>query len=647
MKHLLLFLIALMQLSAATRAIIPGCCIVQNSISFIDPTTGLLARDISTGSPAITMGLSSDGRYAFLVNFEEVAVSFASSVSKIDFLSGKVVANLAYPSGTAASEIAVNPRSNVLYVGYEDTAAAWHIQSLTQSGLQIVNDVILPKLPGTALVVSPAGDLLFAGPYALRTSDLQIVGTIDSTFAISEVAVSQDGSRLYAVGSTAQNTWAVDVVDVKSLSVIQTIPTSLFYANLIALSGDERQVIVAAQNQTSFRVLDLATLTESSYPLPWAPGSVVRLSSGSMMVFGSSPDSAKFPEPAGISIFNTATQQVSNYPTFAAEQLVASPGKYIVALDVSSPAAITGIAPDASVVGYIPLGTSDGQGALDPDDNLILFPLATAQGLQTFNAITLKPEAFIPLPGVSSWVSYAHGAAYALINTNAVARFSPASAQVTGSFTLPPIDYQFFIYNLPTPAVSPDGATLYVAFDYGLGIDPLSETRQENDSSPQRGIAVYDTASTSLLRIIPEPWIGGLAVASDGKHAYATVVEGSGDFALIDLDLRTGKQLRSVRGSTNGRVDPLLGVPLLSADAPTVYAAFNSKIIAVDAATFQVIGNYSTDAAPLQLALTPDGRYLYATAGEAVLILQTPSLNLVGQVPSQSYLSTPVLFFGK
>ncbi len=141
-------------------------------------------------------------------------------------------------------------------------------------------------------------------------------------------------------------------------------------------------------------------------------------------------------------------------------------------------------------------------------------------------------------------------------------------------------------------------------------------------------LSVIDLATGELIRSIS---LGrhprGIAVSSDSKTAYATVMGGS-DIAVVDLD--------QVGGDDELELGWLKGVGsnprhvVISPDNQTLYVTLNGEgtVIKIDLATGEVIDRVRTGSAPRSMAIADDGHTIYVVNYESDTMSQVRTSDL-------------------
>jgi YVTN family beta-propeller protein len=172
-------------------------------------------------------------------------------------------------------------------------------------------------------------------------------------------------------------------------------------------------------------------------------------------------------------------------------------------------------------------------------------------------------------------------------------------------------------YNL---AISPDGRTLYV-------LDWASETSTDE-------VIAYDLKTERVeWRAEVSTWPAHGVFGGGGKVFYVSG-ETAGDVTIID----------TVRRAVAGRVvhggGDAMGLAL-TADGKLLYAAAgeNRSIVKIDTATSRAIGAIPVPGIVHDAVLTPDGKFLYATIRKAnrIVVVSTADERIVKTIPQRGY----------
>jgi YVTN family beta-propeller protein len=172
-------------------------------------------------------------------------------------------------------------------------------------------------------------------------------------------------------------------------------------------------------------------------------------------------------------------------------------------------------------------------------------------------------------------------------------------------------------YNL---AFSPDGRYLYV-------LDWASESSSDE-------VIVYDLKAEKIdWRVEVSTWPAHGIFSRDGRFFYVSG-ETAGDVTAIDTGTRA-TVARHVHGGGDA-----MGLAL-SADGRVLYAATgeNKTILKLDTATFKPLGAIPLPGVVHEATLTLDGRFLYTTLRKAnrIVVVRTADDKIVATIPQKSY----------
>lgn len=172
-------------------------------------------------------------------------------------------------------------------------------------------------------------------------------------------------------------------------------------------------------------------------------------------------------------------------------------------------------------------------------------------------------------------------------------------------------------YNL---TFSPDGRYLYV-------LDWASETSGDD-------VIVYDLAGERVVaKIEVSTWPAHAIFSKDARLLYVSG-ETAGDVTVIDAKTNT-TVTRIVHGGGDA-----MGLAL-SADGRTLYAAAgeNKAVMKIDTATHKVTGNIALPGIVHEATLTLDGKYLYTTLRKAnkIVVVSTADDRIVATIPQRAY----------
>jgi YVTN family beta-propeller protein len=172
-------------------------------------------------------------------------------------------------------------------------------------------------------------------------------------------------------------------------------------------------------------------------------------------------------------------------------------------------------------------------------------------------------------------------------------------------------------YNL---AFSPDGRYLYV-------LDWSSEVSQDE-------VIVYDLRGERVERRIEvSTWPAHGVFGRDGRLFYVSG-ETAGDVTVIDTTSRAVVQ-RIVHGGGDA-----MGLAV-TPDGKLLYAAAgeNKAILKIDTATHRIVGEIPVSGVVHEAILTLDGQFLYVTLRTAnrVVVIRTADDKLIATIPQRGY----------
>lgn len=172
-------------------------------------------------------------------------------------------------------------------------------------------------------------------------------------------------------------------------------------------------------------------------------------------------------------------------------------------------------------------------------------------------------------------------------------------------------------YNL---AVSPDNRTLYV-------LDWASDT--SNDE-----VIAWDLAAQKIeWRLEVSTWPAHSVFSRDGRLLYVSG-ETAGDLTVVDLASRTAVA-RLIHGGGDA-----MGLAL-SPDGRTLYAGTgeNKSVMKVDTATHKQVGSIAVPGVVHETTLTLDGKHLYVTLRKAnkIVVIGTADDKIVRIIDSRGY----------
>jgi YVTN family beta-propeller protein len=167
---------------------------------------------------------------------------------------------------------------------------------------------------------------------------------------------------------------------------------------------------------------------------------------------------------------------------------------------------------------------------------------------------------------------------------------------------------------------TPDGRHLLV-------LDWSSDTSSDE-------VIFYDLQAEKIDgRVEVSTWPAHSVFSRDGKRLYVSG-ETAGDLTVIDVATRT-VVARHVHGGGDA-----MGLAL-TADGKILYAAAgeNKTIVKIDTATSKPVGTIAVPGIVHESTLTPDGRFLYATLrkGNRIVVVDTATDKIVTTITQKGY----------
>jgi DNA-binding beta-propeller fold protein YncE len=540
--------------------------------------------------------------------------------------------------------VSASPRRNVLYLGFADSSANFHIQAIDPTTLLVILDSNLGVHGGQSMTVSPDGETIYLSGYgraavaAVRASNLTLIGTVPLEDSFS-TAVSPDSSRLYIAAGKYPN-MALTVVNTATLQVTQTVPlagVSVVFG--LAISPDGSQLYLPGQ--ANFQGTDIFTLdlpTQAMMAVPAVVRGNIAVSHDGTVYVGNG---------SGVVVFDPASQSVTGtLSAFSNGYLALNPtGSELYFLnEYSSTLAATGPPPQEIVLDTAATGVLS-SAAYDATNNLLLVA-DTANNVEVLDARTLEPAGHLFIPNLSYAYAYLTawgGSGFATLGVvPQVLRFDPVSLQVTGTVSLRNRIYDTISYSQPVMS----GSTLYVPFAFTPNGGPIMFA---DASVPANGIAVIDTLRMKLVSTWPFRALPLLGLTPGRGVAFAVVPAGQQVLELDRIDLSTGEITRQVQ-IPGQNTSNTYSNPAVSPDGSTIYLSTNNTLYAFNAQTLAITSTV-TGIGLTNLTVSPDGNYLYG--GTPVpcedcseQIVSTSSLKVIGTIPLSTAYPEPALFLG-
>lgn len=211
----------------------------RDSVYVIDATTNTVITTILVGQDPNNLVINPDGTRVYVTNHS------SNTVSVIDTATNEVIATIDAMKDDSP-DILINPSGTRVYVtsGYEKFVSAEYDKyhnyvTKYESSLNVIDtsvNNVIARIPieGDVYIINPSGSIIYASNW--DDGNIKIIDTstnsIAATIAVSDVsdeginsmAISPDGTKVYATVSVTDFPGRVSVIDANRNTVIATIP---------------------------------------------------------------------------------------------------------------------------------------------------------------------------------------------------------------------------------------------------------------------------------------------------------------------------------------------------------------------------------------------------------------------------------------
>jgi YVTN family beta-propeller protein len=290
----------------------------DGSLTVIDTATNTVVKTLAVGQMPADVAISPDGSLAYVPNLDWTA-------TVIDMVATDVLTTISVPGGGGSFAVAFAPDGSRAYVATLENARVYIIDPATHTS---VGSIAVPDDNGFGhgdLVISADGN---TGYLASLEGDKVIVldlvnGSVADTFTVGDphgLALSADGSRLYVgtvgwSGGSAYNLWMFDTQSgevLAGLNFQHPGAPRLVGSDIqgLALTPDGSTLYAPSINGESVFIVDAAMLEQLGMiltnPIPrFAPLRGITSPGGDYLYVASWTR-----EPTAVSVIDTTTQQV-------------------------------------------------------------------------------------------------------------------------------------------------------------------------------------------------------------------------------------------------------------------------------------------------------------------------------------------------
>ena len=602
----------------------------SETVSVIDTATNEVARTIPVGAlirPS-SVAISLDGHAAYVANFQ------LSTVSIIDTATQTLSTTLAFGDPSffefAPTGIVTTPDGRLAYVtengGRLAVIDTGTNQLVSNDPLQFGDEVVA----GT-LVLSRDGSHGYMAGYTSRNGVFgrSVVAAFDpANNTISNlvplpqsagIAVSPDGSSVYVAQDTSSGlteSGTILVLDAGTLQVVRQIALAVRPGSL-SVTAEGRTLYMLNTFNNRLSALDLATETVQAIPL--ADG----LTGPASMTL--SPDGARAyvtyshftPDIAGaIAVIDTASNTVRD--TIDLGSRIVPNGLAVlpdgVRAYVTSDAAVQAVDLQGHQISTFLRATFPERVAAAPDGSVayVVSDVSDVVSVVDRTAGTATAIARVPGPALDvtvapdgrfAWVSLFQG--ISLIDTRTNTLDTTIAVDPFGTFTL----------KAGAVAFTPDGRYAYVV-----------SNNSDSEDQPDL-ISVIDAAARSVVATIPVHQPEDIAITPDGCTALVAAPRIGGQGQIPDrldvIDTQTNTVAGSIPLTAGVSVD--FSRVLIAPDGAVAYVATvdaaGAVLEVVDLHTRTTTATIRGLGSVRELAITPDGRSIYATSADGVIAI--------------------------
>lgn len=232
----------------------------ENRVTVIETATHQVAANIEVDTAPLDLALSADGQLVYVTN------SQSKSISVIEVAGLTVRSRIRVPVVRGPFGVAIHPNGSRLYVTDIDGNQVLVVDTARRATVGRIDVIEDPR----SLVISADGKRLYVsggdfgeggggGIAVVDTESESVVTTIRIDGGIFRLALSPDGSRLYATDRSNAQLVVVDVAQNRVVNSVQVLPEGEETRDLF-VSRDGSQVYVANEESHDLVIFDAESL---------------------------------------------------------------------------------------------------------------------------------------------------------------------------------------------------------------------------------------------------------------------------------------------------------------------------------------------------------------------------------------------------
>lgn len=245
----------------------------DNTVHLVDTGSGRTLAVIPSAPAPHEVAVTRDGRTAVVTNYgnrEEVG----HALSVIDVPTRKLVRSIDIAPHTRPHGIAFLPGDSILAVTSETSRAVVLVDFRSGSVLRTLpsnaqGTHMMAVGPGAEKIYTP--NMVSGTVTALDVASGQITRTIAVGPGTESAALTPDGRRVWAASMGRDSTYVFDTGTGERVGAVHTPG----HPYRVAITPDGRRALIPAPSLNLLRVIDTATLRESTVAVPGTPGGAV------------------------------------------------------------------------------------------------------------------------------------------------------------------------------------------------------------------------------------------------------------------------------------------------------------------------------------------------------------------------------------